>query len=92
VLCTRRTFACTGDLPAELSIPVSRLWDGVCDCCDGADEPASSGCSNRCADRAKEQQADALQLFYSIHSSLSKKAAMSAAGAKLMAEWQAQAR
>jgi Glucosidase II beta subunit-like len=89
---TRSTFACTGDLPAELSIPMSRVWDGVCDCCDGADEPASSSCSNRCADRAKEQQADALQLFYRVHSSLSKKAEMAAAGAKLTAEWQAQAR
>eukprot|EP00953_Heterococcus_sp_UTEX-ZZ885_P001789 1488-Heterococcus_DN1.PRE.3 len=88
----RSTFACTGDLPAELSIPMSRVWDGVCDCCDGADEPASSSCSNRCADRAKEQQAGALQLFYSIHSSLNKKAEMAAAGAKLIAEWQAQAR
>jgi Glucosidase II beta subunit-like len=71
---------------------MSRVWDGVCDCCDGADELASSSCSNRCADRAKEHQAGALQLFYSIHSSLNKKTEMAAAGAKLIAEWQAQAR
>lgn len=40
-------FACPGDDPA-VAVPSSRYDDGVCDCCDGADEP-SGDCEDGCA-------------------------------------------
>ena len=31
------------------SVLASRVGDGVCDCCDGSDEPAAAKCPDRCA-------------------------------------------
>ncbi|CAN0417323.1 unnamed protein product, partial [Ectocarpus sp. 8 AP-2014] len=36
-------FACTDTGPLNQTIPTSRLWDGVCDCCDGSDELVERG-------------------------------------------------
>ncbi|KAL7581221.1 hypothetical protein ACA910_006003 [Epithemia clementina (nom. ined.)] len=33
----------------KVKLALSRLNDGVCDCCDGADESSSSGCKDNCA-------------------------------------------
>ncbi|CAN0419763.1 unnamed protein product, partial [Ectocarpus sp. 8 AP-2014] len=36
-------FACTDTGPLNQTIATSRLWDGVCDCCDGSDELVERG-------------------------------------------------
>ena len=41
----KRSFICTGDV--ESSIPLSRIGDNVCDCCDGSDE-LEGICRNTC--------------------------------------------
>jgi protein kinase C substrate 80K-H len=40
----------------NLALPVSRIHDGICDCCDGADEPASGKCPNICDQVLKEER------------------------------------
>lgn len=35
---------------AELRLPVSRVNDGICDCCDGADEEIDRNCPDSCAE------------------------------------------
>jgi hypothetical protein len=42
-------FRCENEGLSPVDVPLSRVGDGVCDCCDGSDEPASSGCgASRC--------------------------------------------
>lgn len=48
----------------SLILPQSRIGDGLCDCCDGADEPPSSNCVDLCdevlaAERAARLKAEA---------------------------------
>jgi len=48
----------------SLLLPLSQIGDGLCDCCDGADEPPSSNCDDICdevlaAERAARQKAKA---------------------------------
>lgn len=52
----RNVFVCPQQ-PA-LHLPPSRINDGICDCCDGADEPITSSCDDVC-DKvlAKEREA-----------------------------------
>jgi protein kinase C substrate 80K-H len=44
---TSDTFLCKSKVYANQRIPLSRVDDGVCDCCDGSDE--SFPCKNTCA-------------------------------------------
>ncbi len=46
------TFPCSGD--NKTSIPLSRIHDSVCDCCDGSDE-LEGACQNTC----EQQKLDA---------------------------------
>lgn len=46
----------------ELSFPVSRVKDGICDCCDGADEGDSSSCPDLCAEIKAAQAAKRAEL------------------------------
>ena len=39
----------------NLALPVSRIHDGICDCCDGADEPSGT-CPNICDQVLKEER------------------------------------
>jgi protein kinase C substrate 80K-H len=46
---SRRSYECIGDY--EKLIPISRVGDGICDCCDGSDEINSAWpitCANTC--------------------------------------------
>ena len=56
-----------------LQIPHSRINDGICDCCDGMDEPGMR-CPDTCAayHAAREAQAKALQDAYAKGSALRK--------------------
>eukprot|EP00752_Nemacystus_decipiens_P005261 g4773.t1 len=38
-----RRFSCADTGALNQTIPTSRVWDGVCDCCDGSDELVGSG-------------------------------------------------
>ena len=49
--CVVGRFACPRPADARVSLPSSRVDDGVCDCCDGADEAGRS-----CADTCTEQE------------------------------------
>lgn len=52
------TFTCPQQ--PNLKIPVSRLNDGVCDCCDGADEKSESGGADHCEDECGAIRAAAI--------------------------------
>ncbi len=48
---TNKPFLCLGSQTLNVSIPLSRVGDGVCDCCDGQDEinsPFPIECKNVC--------------------------------------------
>jgi hypothetical protein len=60
------TFACTSLAPGvpPLVLFSSRVGDGVCDCCDGADEAtASSATAHPCPDACSAQRAGAAQAY-----------------------------
>lgn len=45
-------FECAAGVGASRRVPLSRVGDGVCDCCDGSDERGSrfaAACANTCA-------------------------------------------
>lgn len=52
------TFTCAGD--TSINIPLSRVGDGVCDCCDGSDESKGS-CQDTCAQQKLNAKVQALQ-------------------------------
>ena len=69
----RHSAACTGLVPAlrlkflcgpnnSTQIPLSRVGDGVCDCCDGSDEMQGeeSGCPDVCAKQQMDAKMEAL--------------------------------
>lgn len=37
------------------TVPMSQLFDGHCDCCDGSDELASTKCPNTCGEELEER-------------------------------------
>jgi hypothetical protein len=48
----------------KVILPLSRINDGICDCCDGTDEPNNGGCTDECeqalaAERAARAKAEA---------------------------------
>ena len=47
--CMRHVMANAHGQVSFHTIPLSRVFDGVCDCCDGADESAAVQCPNTCA-------------------------------------------
>ena len=50
----------------DLKVPLSRVHDGICDCCDGVDEPAAADCPDRCQElllAAREAAAEQLAHF-----------------------------
>lgn len=58
-LAARPSFACAGGGAGSAAfLPASRVGDGVCDCCDGADEPAGF-CGDDCAALRARAEADA---------------------------------
>jgi len=54
----KAAFVCAGETSA--SIPLSRVGDGVCDCCDGSDELAGK-CQDTCAQEKLDAKVQALQ-------------------------------
>jgi protein kinase C substrate 80K-H len=54
--CPGTPFLCRneGHSHQHVPIPAAHVHDGVCDCCDGSDEPASL-CANRCGREAWEE-------------------------------------
>ena len=69
-------FTCSKDSPIlaslNLTIPVSRVGDGVCDCCDGSDEntPLLKRCNNTCQDALSNLQESALEWYMTVRSGL----------------------
>jgi hypothetical protein len=74
------SFQCHGSGFLNVTIPLSRVQDGVCDCCDGEDEvgspffPADSGsdsysssvCPNRCSESLSELKTETLLAYKQI--------------------------
>ena len=56
-----RTFSLYFSCPqqSKLQLPLSRVHDGVCDCCDGADEPAAAECQDVCDELLAQERAAA---------------------------------
>ena len=49
-------FTCPLERPM-IHLPASKINDGICDCCDGADELLNSGCVDNCEQILAEQRA-----------------------------------
>lgn len=90
---TRQGFVCHGATPTAL-IPRSRIGDGVCDCCDGADEPPSvrHGCPDTCTQQSLARQAEAVRHLKQVQRGRRKRSEMAAAAARMRLQWEAQAR
>lgn len=54
------TFTCPQQ--PEMSIPMSRVNDGICDCCDGAEESTMEFCNDDCAEILAQQAARRIEL------------------------------
>lgn len=66
-------FFCSGSGFLNITIPVSRVQDGVCDCCDGEDEVGSpffaggsTQCPQTCSHRLLELKAETLATYKHI--------------------------
>jgi hypothetical protein len=66
-------FYCSGSGFLNVTIPLSRVQDGVCDCCDGEDEAGSpffgvetTPCPQRCADQLLELKTETLAAYKHI--------------------------
>lgn len=46
-------FECANRGHRSVRLPSSRVGDGVCDCCDGSDEPGGA-CSASCEEASEE--------------------------------------
>lgn len=66
-------FTCL-DSSSVATIPLSRVHDGVCDCCDGSDEKEGNVlCLNTCRDAVRERRAALLSEYNTLQAGLQKK-------------------
>jgi hypothetical protein len=57
------SFQCVTELPIPQLVYLSRVGDGICDCCDGSDEPnGTTFCANTCEEErmrfVRQQEAE----------------------------------
>jgi protein kinase C substrate 80K-H len=83
--CPDTLFRCANRPGAPTTIFSSRVNDGVCDCCDGADEFRSKSCPNTCVEEAGKGLA-------ALERSCARKAELSREGAAAAAKQEARLR
>ena len=81
-----RTFWCVNDGWRGAPLLVSRVGDGICDCCDGSDEPAGS-CVPTCAHKAAEENIEIRKRLQKVTSALKAKHEGADKGKAEHAQW-----
>ena len=81
-----RSFWCVNTGWRGSPLLVSRLGDGICDCCDGSDEPQGS-CAPTCARKAAEENLEIRKKLNEATAALALKAEGAEAGRQSHASW-----
>ena len=84
-----RSFWCVNTGFRGAALLVSRLDDGICDCCDGSDEPAGT-CPPTCASKAAEENVGIRRKLEEVTTALAEKAAGADAAHQALVGWQAE--
>jgi len=73
------TFYCLNPGYISSAIPSSRVNDGICDCCDGADEPHTGvACPNTCASKRAVDEAGITARLTAVRAGVAAKTALTA--------------